>query len=243
MTENDRQDLITENLSLMADAACKMVAKAKEKQGNAKAVVYVDNDGNDAVAYVYDFTMYTWKSNDTFDKLARDYLGDANLGTLLAYYNEIAVESEVESGTRIKMPILTETQANQNNMIYAEPDRQDNYGIDIAINDSGEFEIKGGDFGTVDGSDNLAQAIGLRLTTASQKRIRLNSYGIKNTIGDPMAIKSYLTSSIDQTIRADPRIKEIEEISYESKNKGDDLQIDVTYTDINGNTGNYKGDL
>lgn len=243
MTENDKHDIITDNTDLMIDNACKMVAKAKEKQGNVKAVVYVDNDGNDAVAYVYDFSIYTWKSADTFDKLARDYLGDADLGTLIAYYNEIAVESEVESGTKIKIPILTETTANQNNMIYAEPDKQDNYGIDIAIDDEGEFATKGGDFATVSGTDNLEQAIGMRLTTASQQRIRLNAYGIKNTIGDPMAVKSYLTSSIDQTIKADPRIKEVEEISYASKNNGDDIQVDVVYTDINGKSGSYKGEL
>lgn len=243
MTENDKYDILTDNVDLMIDNACKMVAKAKEKQGNVKAVVYVDNDGNDAVAYVYDFTVYTWKSADTFDKLARDYLGDANLGTLIAYYNEIAVESEIESGTKIKIPILTETAANQNNMIYAMPDKQDNYGVDIAITDEGDFDIAGGDFATVSGSDNLAQAIGMRLTTSQKSRIRLNSYGIKDTIGDPMAVKSYLASSIDQTIKADPRIKTIEEISYASKNNGDDIQIDVTYTDINGKTGNYRGEL
>lgn len=243
MTENDKYDILTDNISLMIDNACKMVAKAKEKQGNVKTVVYVDNEGNDAVAYVYDFSVYTWKSTDTFDKLARDYLGDASLGTIIAYFNEIAVESEVESGTKIKIPILTETPANQNNMIYAVPELQDNYGVDIAINDEGDFDVAGGDFGTVSGTDNLAQAIGLRLSTDRKNRIRLNAYGIKNTIGDPMAVKSYLTSSIEQTIEVDPRIKEVEEISYETKNGGDDIQIDVTYMDINGKTGSYKGEL
>ena len=71
----------------------------------------------------------------------------------IAYFNEIAVESEVESGTKIKIPILTETPANQNNMIYAVPELQDNYGVDIAINDEGDFDIAGGDFGTVSGTD------------------------------------------------------------------------------------------
>ena len=58
-----------------------------------------------------------------------------------------------------------------------------------------------------------------------------------------MAVKSYLTSSIEQTIEVDPRIKEVEEISYETKNGGDDIQIDVTYMDINGKTGSFKGEL
>ena len=54
----------------------------------------------------------------------------------------------------------------------------------------------------------------MRLTRASVKRIRLASYGIRSNIGDTLAVESYLTSSIEQTIKADPRISEVEELSF-----------------------------
>ena len=111
MTDNDREDILIDKTADILDCACKFVALSKEKQTNVKAVVYVDSDGNDAVAYVYDYKTYSWKTTDTFDKLANDYLGDPDLGTLIAYYNEISVESELESGTVIKIPILTEKES------------------------------------------------------------------------------------------------------------------------------------
>lgn len=241
MTENDKQDIITDNCDAMLDSVCKIVALSKEKQTNVQAVIYVDNDGNDAVADVYDFSFYAWKSTDTFDKLAETYLGDPDLGTLIAYFNGISVESEIESGTKIKIPILTETSSNQNNKIYAAPEKQDNYGTDILIDDTGDFAIRNGDIATISGTENLSQAIALRLTTASQKRIRLGSYGIRSTIGDTMAVQSYLMSSIEQTVVEDPRIKEVEELVFEGK--GDALDLNITYTDINGITGNYTGEI
>ena len=56
-----------------------------------------------------------------------------------------------------------------------------------------------------------------------------------------MAIQSYLTGSIEQTIQADPRISKIEEIAF--RGDGDVLHLEVVYTDINGETGSYKGEL
>lgn len=241
MSENDRQDVMVDAAARISESACQMVALAKEGQTNVKAVVYVDNDGNDAVAYVYDSTSYSWKSGDTFDALAKAFLGDASLGPLMAYYNGIANEAEIEAGTRISVPVLEETAGNQSNRIYAEPDRRDNYGRDISVGDSGEFRVDGGDFGTVGGSENLSQAISLRLTTAAERRIRLGAYGIRSTVGDVMAVQSYLLGSIEQTLRADPRISEVEEIAISGR--GDALHISVTYTDINGEGGRYEGEV
>ena len=241
MTETDREDLIIDSLSQLEDSACLLVALSKEKQTNATSVVYVDKDGNDATVTVYDFRYHLWKSTDTFDKLAADLLGDAEYGTVIAYFNEVTNESELEAGTRIKIPVLNEDQSSINNKIYAAPEKQENYGIDIAIGDDGDLAINANDIGTVGHRDNLTQAIALRLTTASEKRIRLSSYGIRSTIGDPMAVESYLTGSIEQTVKADPRIEEVEDITF--KGEGDVLKLEISYTDINGNTGSYKGEI
>lgn len=240
-TENDKEDMIIDYASQMIDSACTAVALAKEKQTNAQSIVYVDKDGNDTAATIYDYKYHTWKSADTLDKLASDLLGNSDYGTLLAYYNNISNESELEAGTKIKIPVLDESSGNRNNRIYAEPDKQENYGVDITLNDDGDLALDGGDIKTIGDRDNLTQAIALRLTTASGKRIRLGAYGIRSTIGEPIAVESYLSGCIEQTIKADPRISEVNELTF--RGDGDKLILEVVYTDINGNTGMYKGDI
>ncbi len=241
MTDNDKQDLLTDYLSQLEDSACIAVALSKQKQANAIAVIYVGEDGNDTTITVYDFTYHTWKSTDTFDRLANDYLGNPDYGTVIAYFNSVANESELKAGVKIKIPVLTEESSNTNNKIYAEPDKQENYGTDIEIDTDGDFALLDGDIKTIDGRDNLTQAIALRLTTASKKRIRLASYGIRSTIGDPIAVESYLSGSIEQTIKMDPRVAEVNELTF--RGNRDQLMLEVVYTDINGDTGMYKGDI
>ena len=91
------------------------------------------------------------------------------------------------------------------------------------------------------GRKNLSQALALRLTQASKKRIRLAAYGIRSAIGEPMALESYLTASIEQTVKADPRVSSVEAIKVVGD--GDILRISVIYTDINGNEGTYEGGI
>lgn len=241
MTDNDKQDLLTDYLSQLEDSACIAFALSKQKQANAIAVIYVGEDGNDTTITVYDFTYHTWKSTDTFDRLANDYLGNPDYGTVIAYFNCVTNESELKAGVKIKIPVLTEESSNTNNKIYAEPDKQENYGTDIEIDTDGDFALLDGDIKTIDGRDNLTQAIALRLTTASKKRIRLASYGIRSTIGDPIAVESYLSGSIEQTIKMDPRVAEVNELTF--RGNRDQLMLEVVYTDINGDTGMYKGDI
>jgi len=241
MTDEDKEDLIIDYLSQMEDSACNIVALSKEKQTNATAVVYVDSDGNDATVTVYDFKFHTWKSGDTFDRLAADLLGDAEYGTVIAYFNEVTNESELEAGTKIKIPVLSENESNVNNRIYAAPEKQENYGIDMKISDDGDLDVSGGDLKTVGDRDNLTQAVALRLTTAAGRRIRLSAYGIRSTIGDPVAIESYLSGSVEQTVLADPRVLELNELTF--KGDGDKLMLELAYTDINGDTGMFKGEI
>lgn len=241
ISEIDKNDMLTDYLSQLEEKACVVAALGKQKQTNTQSVVYVAPDGNDVSITVYDFRYHTWKSTDTFDKLANDLLGNPNYGTMLAYFNGIANESELEAGTKIKIPVLSEDESSANNFIYAEPEKQENYGIDIRIGKNGDFDVSGSDCATVHGQQNLAQAIELRLTTAAQKRIRITAYGIRSSIGEPMAVQSYLTGSIEQTIKTDPRISEIEQISF--RGDGDILRLEVVYTDINGETGLHKGEI
>lgn len=241
LMEIDKSDMLIDYLAQLEENACAIVALGKGKQTNVQTVIYVAEDGSDAVIAVYDFRYHTWKSTDTFDKLAADLLGNPNYGTMLAYFNSVVNESELEAGTKIKIPVLSEDESSANNFIYAAPEKQENYGVDMTLDESGDFAVSGGDFAIVNGRDNLTQAIALRLTTASQKRIRITAYGIRSSIGEPMAVESYLTGSIEQTIKADPRINEVEQISF--RGDGDILHLEVVYADINGETGSYKGEI
>ena len=232
-TENDVKDRTNFLINQMLDYAFRAVALAKEKQTNIESIIYVDKDGNDSVTYAYDYKTIQMTSSTSFDKLGKDYLGDPSMGAIIAYYNKIQNEHEVEAGAVIKIPVLEKTSSNQRNKIYAVPDMQDNYGRDIELTDNGGFSVANGDFGIVEGAKNLAQALGNRFATSSEKRIRLGVYGIRSSIGDPIAIDSYLQSSIEQTVYEDPRINRVDEIDF--KGKGDALYITVTYTDINSN--------
>jgi hypothetical protein len=241
-TINDRNDVLVDLMNQLYDQACRVVAISKEKQTNIECVIYVNSNGNDAIAYVYDYKTVQMTSTTTFDRLARDHLGDPALGQIISYYNQIQFEHKVPAGTNIKIPILSVNEKNQNNRIYAQPQMQKNYGRDISIGEDGDFEISmSEDFAVVSGPDNLLQAINNRLTTAVEKRIRIGVYGIRATIGDPVAIDSYLLGSIERTIKEDPRIERIEDVSFEGR--GDALFITVTYTDINGNQDEYQGEI
>jgi hypothetical protein len=240
-TENDKMDAIVLLTNQLVDQACRAMALSKEKQTNVETVIYVDDDGNDVAVSAYDYKTVQMTSSTTFDKLAQDEFGDPSLGTMLAYYNKIQNEHAVPAGTSLRIPVLIRADQNLNNRIYAPPELQDNYGRDIALTDSGGFGVDRGDFAVVKGPENLHQAIANRLTTASGKRIRVGAYGLRNSIGDPIAIKSYLLGSIEQTLKEDPRIARIDEIFCEGK--GDKLYITVTFTDINSNQDIFRGDI
>jgi len=240
-TENDKKDALVLLTNQLTDLACRAVALAKEKQTNIETVIYVDNEGNDAVANVYDYKTMKMTSSTTFDKLAQEEYGDPSLGTLIAYYNKIQNEHTVEAGRTLKIPVLNVHDRNLNNRIYAPPELQDCYGRDFAINDSGGLKIEYGDFATVRGPQNLHQSTANRLTTAHGKRIRVGSYGVRNSTGDPMAVNGYLMASIERTLNEDPRIARVDEIQFEGKK--DKLYISVTYTDINENQDTYTGEI
>jgi len=238
-TENDRKDIITDLINQLQDQSFRVMALAKEKQTNIESIIYVDDDGNDAVAYVYDSKNVKMTTSTTFDKLAQEHYGDPNLGPLISFYNKIQFEHNVTAGIDIKIPVLSRQNQNLRNRIYASPQMQDNYGRDLMIGDDGDFAVKNGDLAVVSGPDNLSQALGNRLTTAAEKRIRVGAYGIRATLGDPVAIDSYLLGSIERTSEEDPRIEKTEEIIIEGR--GDALYVSVNYMDINGNPGIYEG--
>ena len=238
---DDEKDSLLDAIADMQEKACIAMALAKEKQTNVTQVVYVDEDGNDAVISVYGFRYHAWKSSDTLDSLAAEHLGDADYSSIIAYFNGIKNEAAIEAGTKIKIPELSEGAANGGNRIYAEPERQDAYGADIKIDDDGDLAAFAGDLAVISGKENLAQGLFNRLATASGKRLRLASYGIRSSVGDAMAVGSYLAGAITQTITADPRVSSLGEITLEGE--GDRLRVAVSWEDISGERGAFEGEI
>jgi hypothetical protein len=188
----------------------------------------------------YGYTTVTLNSTDTLEALAAQYLEDPDKALDIAVYNGVASIDEFKPGDAIKIPVLTPSSRHSRNRIYARPEDRDNYGRDIYLDSEGYTAASiSGDYRLTSGTDNLNQAILLRLRESVAKRIRLNAYGIRTNISDPVAGVAYIISSIDLTVRGDPRVSAVNNIKFAGA--GDGLYVTVEYTDINRANGSVAG--
>jgi hypothetical protein len=195
---------------------------------------------NQTIVLSYGHQDVAVKSTDSLESLAAEYCGGADRAIDVAAYNGIASLDELRPGDTLKMPILQKGQRNSNNRIYARREDRDNYGRDIYIDDEGYTAAsESGDYKLAKGTSNLSQAILLRLRENVNKRVRLNAYGIRTNISDPAAGIAYILSSIDLTVRGDPRVRSVDDIRFAGK--GDSLNVTVKYRDINNAVGMAAG--
>lgn len=188
---------------------------------------------------VYGYDTYTARQNETFETIAKDKLGDPDYAFTIASYNGM-IPNDLEAGTVLKIPIIDFTKSNPNNLIYDVDTNKDQYGKDIKIDSLGDIEIDiNGDLAVTSGAANLSQAIFSRLGESKEKRIRQNTYGIVSAIGDPVAGSTYVLQSIEQTVKADPRVNDIQDIFFDGS--GDSLTIEFSYTDTLGDNNKFKG--
>jgi hypothetical protein len=208
---------------------------ADAKSGDIPTPIPGEQDpetGGQRFIMTYGYFTVVLKQTDTLESLAAKYYGNADNAVDIAAYNRVASIDELEPGDAIKIPVLTKAGRNAKNRIYARPGDRDNYGRDIALNDNGGILASpSGDYQLTDGVDNLTQAVLLRLRERVAKRVLLNTYGIRTNISDPNAGVAYILSSIDLTMRRDPRVKAVKNIGFTGQ--GDYLNITVDYTDIN----------
>lgn len=209
------------------------------------AVMPGDSTTDDYLVPTYGYTPRTLTASDTWDSIAQEVYGDASLGLLLSTCNSNLVQSPDTGsetaatpgmppvGTEINIPVLQMNKGfDGTNEVYNLPGIVDNYGQDIGINSDGSLNIVGGDLGTTKSSDTLEQAVLNRLSTAIGSRIRTEVYGIRANIGDSdNTIPIVIASSIEATLLADPRVKSIDNVDFTGR--GDNLKVEVSYTDIN----------
>lgn len=207
---------------------------------NSLAVIPGNANTSDTVIPIYGYVTKVLTDADSWDGLAMKYYGDPSYSTMLATYN-LTQNKELKAGNLIKIPIIDkEKSRNENNLIYSTPEKLDNYGKDIALED-GDFASLHGDFTVIGEAENLAQSINARLSMAIDSRIRLTVYGIRTNLGGITEANSYVYSSIERTLLQDPRVRTVDSIKFEGK--GDCLYVNVIYTDINEDRQIYGGTI
>jgi RNase H-fold protein (predicted Holliday junction resolvase) len=192
------------------------------------------------VVLTYGHFEVALKSTDTLESLAAEYCGSPDRALEIAAYNGVASQDELSPGDAIKIPILAPSRRLLSNRICSPPDERDIYGRDIYLDSEGYTDASAsGDYRLTEGVANLNQAILLRLRESVNRRIRLGAYGIRKNVSDPVAGVAYILSSIDLTVRGDPRVSEILDIRFQGN--GDGLDVTVDYTDINHANGSAGG--
>jgi hypothetical protein len=241
MSNEEFKDSVCLMLNQAENIASEMAAAAKSSEIPYVTIGNPDPDtGEQRIVLSYGYTSVVLKETDTLESLAKQYFGDPDKAIDIANYNGVAALSDLKPGDTLRLPITKRTPRMKNNLIFARSDDRDNYGRDIMLTDDGRVVPSiSGDYALTTGKDNLAQAILLRLRESSAKRIRLNAYGIRKNIGDPTAGVAYIVSSIELTVNSDPRVSSVDNIRFSSR--GDYMNVNVDYSDINKAGGNVTG--
>ena len=241
MNDGEFRDSITTMLNRAENAANELAAAAKSAEipdvtvGNPDPVT-----GEQVIVLSYGYTTVTLKSTDTLESLASEHLGDPDRAIDIATFNGVASIGDLSPGDTVRIPVTRRTGSVADNRIYARRGDRDNYGRDIRLTDDGRVTASvSGDYSLVGGARNLAQAVLLRLRESVARRIRLNTYGIRDSVADPTAGVAYIFSSINLTVSGDPRVASVDNIRF--RGERDILNVDVTYSDINGSGGSAAG--
>jgi hypothetical protein len=230
----DIQDTLNISLYNIDNDVCEVSKEVKSLPQQLNVVVKIGQNGeSDELIRVYGELETTVKDSTTYDYLADQYYGDASLGSIIASYNS---NTEFKLGNKIKIPILNESDLFINNEIYANPNNRDNYGVDISIK-NGDINFSDNDIALVYGVDNVNQAINNRLSSQMEERVRQPYYGLVKFVGNSTESLTFLNNSIKTTVSEDPRVLSIDNLKI--KGMGDNLQIKLTYTDINKNTNEF----
>lgn len=242
VSEQDISDAFSKTANEGEQAAEEIVAETSKVLNYIGFVIIPgDTEEDDMIINSFGFKVVTISDAETsWDQIAENYYGDASLASLIATANNSTVENELMAGQSLIIPNLNFADSKgNNNEVYTTPDVKDNYGCDIKIED-GDFNFFNNDIITVDGVDNLEQALLNRYSTLVGARIRLLMYGIQAAIGDALKASSALIqASVHQTTIEDPRVDSVEQIQFEGQ--GDTLAVMIVYVDKNGMLQNFGG--
>jgi len=241
MNNEEFKDSIAATACAAENAANELAAAAKSSAVPDIAAGNPDPaTGEQRVVLSYGYRSVALKSTDCLESLAAEHLGDPDRAIDIAALNGAASVADLRPGDRVRIPVSRRTGSVSDNRVYARRGDRDNYGRDALLTDEGMVVPSvTGDYATVGGPRNLAQAVLLRLRESAARRIRLGAYGIRASVADPAAGAAYVMSSVDLTVSSDPRVASVDDIWFRAE--GDALRVSVDYSDIDGSGGRAGG--
>lgn len=164
-------------------------------------------------AYSYSgLRLYSVKATDTLQSIALDQLGDSALWYYIAAVNGIQGNDDISSGDQIYIPLQVNLAGiSKDSFILSENPTRNPYGTDILL-DGGEIVVhEGNDVATIDGIENVKQAINNRFTTPTGSLIKQTAYGLSATPGvaGTDISRSYIRMAARSTVLADPRVSSV----------------------------------
>lgn len=251
-SEQQLRDIFTKTFCEVYTSSAGLMASVEKNTGTgAQQAITLPGNGaeSDSIIIAKGYQEYTYTSGDTWATISQNFYNTPALATMLQLYNSDISLDSMSPGDTIYIPNISANASNilMANEIYIEPTVNDIYGKDVKITKEGDIaftQTADGDFVLVSGIGNLNQAILARLSTSINSRVRNVVYGIRNETGsasvDSAAIASYITSSIEETILADPRVDSIEELTW-SGGSGETINVTVVYKTTTGNINTYIG--
>lgn len=233
-TLDELVDSVTTACHTSLEGSNEIVANLK-KMNMPEVIVNTDQAGNDYAVVSYGNKKYVLVDGDTLEKIAYKIYGSTDYVPLLENFNGIS-DDDIVPGKEIRLPILDPQVRDLLNNIF---ETKDGLGTDISLTDDGDISVFGGDFNIVSGDENLKQAIEVRLSAYMGSNVRDVLFGLRNSTGENQSTNAYLLASIEQTLAEEPRIAEVNRISYEGR--GDNLNVRVDYTNINNIRNVYQG--
>ena len=248
------KNILSNELEITIDEGKNNIEKDKEENNNLKEDNNIDEntirtknttvDNKELSTVIYGTKVELIADGMTFESLAVSYYGDVSKAKLIASMNDASSIDEIilEDRYEVIVPILEKSKINSENKIIGFSTQRDNYGVDIYLDEKGNMSFNNShtDLVLTKGRANLSQAIINRLKENINKRIMQQYYGIRTTLPDDVVVgNAYILTSIIQTLKMEPRIKELLSVSF--KGEGDVLRIDIEYMDIGGNANNLQG--
>lgn len=208
-----------------------------------EARIIPDASGDDVAIVSYGSIRTIATSETTLEEVASRFFGDPNQAAMIALFNDLSGDTDITPGMQLKIPILDNNSLNTANYVFAPENRRDTIGIDIKLEEDGSLSVAdNGDLAIVDDYENMNQAILLRLSESLGNRVRLNTYGIRSSVGEPAAAAAvYVATSIKDTVMQDPRVSKIENLVFTGA--GDKLSVEFLYTTDDGIRRRFAGEV
>lgn len=182
---------------------------------------------------------YIVKGTDTLRSIAAEQLGDASLWYVIAQLNGLDLadeESESWVGRKILVPKrdALPPKAKQHNFVidYLEGERV--LGRNIYVHAKDGMAAQDGCLRTVEGKENLAQALALRLITESGEAPLAPAFGsfLPTLVGYKREgmWESLLKAEVTRTCKADPRVRDVHSITITIE--GDHVSVEFIVSPV-----------